>query len=122
WQETTVQNRIATWARAACGWAEAQTLSVARFGDNMREVAVTEGDKVDAEIRFGFAANGYGVGDLVAALPDARSPSVMALLDEYADSYRLADELQAGGTCRESLVQAARIELALRSFLDSHDC
>ena len=70
WQETTVQNRIATWARAACGWAEAQTLSVARFGDNMREVAVTEGDKVDAEIRFGFAANGYGVGDLVAALPD----------------------------------------------------
>ena len=122
WQETPVQNRIATWARAACGWAEAQTLSVARFGDNMREVAVTEGDKVEAEIRFGFATNGYGVGDLVVALPEAAAPSVTALLDEYAERYRLADGLQAGGTRRESLVQAARIELALRSFLDSHGC
>jgi L-arabinose isomerase len=71
WQDAAVHERIATWARAACGWTEAQTLSVARFGDNMREVAVTEGDKVEAEIRFGFAANGYGVGDLAAVLPDA---------------------------------------------------
>ena len=83
WREASVQKRIATWTRAACGWAEAQSLSVARFGDNMREVAVTEGDKVEAEIRFGFAANGYAVGDLVSALPDAGATPVAALLDEY---------------------------------------
>jgi L-arabinose isomerase len=122
WQEPSVQQRIGTWARAACGWAEAQMLSVARFGDNMREVAVTEGDKVEAEIRLGVAANGYGVGDLVAALPGAGTEAVSALLAEYDELYRVAEELQAGGARRDSLVEAARIELALRSFLDDHGC
>ncbi len=122
WQDPLVHARIGTWSRAACGWAEAQTLSVARFGDNMREVAVTEGDKVEAEIRLGFSANGFGVGDLVAALPDPGADSVEQLLSDYEARYRVADELRAGGSRRGSLVEAARIEAGLRMFLDDHGC
>jgi L-arabinose isomerase len=122
WQDPAVQTRIGTWSRAACGWAEAQTLSVARFGDNMRQVAVTEGDKVEAEIRLGFSANGFGIGDLAARLPDPAADSVVQLLSDYEARYRVADALRAGGSRRGSLVEAARIEAALRSFLDDHGC
>jgi L-arabinose isomerase len=122
WQDPAVHRRVASWSRAACGWAEAQTLSVARFGDNMREVAVTEGDKVEAEIRLGFSANGFGVGDLVAAIPGPTAGSVEQLLSDYEASYLVADELRAGGSRRGSLVEAARIEAGLRAFLDGHGC
>jgi L-arabinose isomerase len=108
WQDEAVQQRISTWTRAACGWAEARQLKIARLGDNMRHVAATEGDKVDAEIVLGFAADGYGVGDLVALLPDAAS--VQPLVAEYRERYRVADNVQS-----ESLVEAARIEVALRA-------
>jgi L-arabinose isomerase len=122
WQDASVHERIGVWTRAARGWAEAQTLSVARFGDNMRQVAVTEGDKVDAEISLGFAVNGYGVGDLVELLPDEKAESVQRLLGDYDERYRVADELRPGGERRDSLVEAARIEAALRAFLDGHGC
>jgi L-arabinose isomerase len=122
WQDASVQERIGTWSRATCGWAEAQGLHVARFGDNMREVAVTEGDKVEAEIQFGFSANGYGVGDLAAELPDRNAESVRKLLAEYDERYRVADELREGGARHASLVDAARIEAALRAFLDARGC
>ena len=91
--------------------------ALARFGDNMRDVAVTEGDKVEAELRFGVSVNTYGVNDLVArvdAVPDA---DVDTLVAEYADSYRLAPELQRGGERHPSLRYAARIEAGLREFL-----
>jgi L-arabinose isomerase len=113
WQDAAVQERIGTWTRAACGWAEAQSLQVARLGDNMREVADTEGDKVDAEIVLGIAANAYGVGDLVALLPD----SAPGLVAEYRERYRVA-----GDVPESSLEEAARIEVALRAFLEERGC
>jgi L-arabinose isomerase len=118
WQDPAVADRIGSWARAACGWHEAHHLRVARFGDNMRHVAVTEGDKVEAQIKLGVAINGYGVGDLansVRAVPDA---TVDTLVAAYASEYELAPELAEGGDRREDLREAARIEAGLRGFLD----
>ncbi len=102
--------RIDSWIRAAAGRDHLDGLRLARFGDNMRDVAVTEGDKVEAELRFGVSVNTYGVNDLVArvdAVPDA---AVDALVAEYADSYRVAPELSRGGERHESLRYAARVE------------
>ena len=109
--------RVDGWIRAAAGRDHLDGLRLARFGDNMRDVAVTEGDKVEAELRFGVSVNTYGVNDLVArvdAVPDA---DVDTLVAEYADSYRLAPELQRGGDRHPSLRYAARIESGLRGFL-----
>jgi L-arabinose isomerase len=119
WQDPAVLARVGTWARAACGWREAQTLSVARFGDNMRQVAVTEGDKVEAQAQLGFSVNGFGVGELVAAVEAVAEADVDALLDEYDEAYAVAPELRVGGGRRESLRDAARIEAGLRAFLES---
>ena len=119
WRDPEVASRVGVWARAAAGWHEAQGLRVVRFGDNMREVAVTEGDKVEAQIRLGVAVNGYGVdalADAVAAVSDAE---VDGLVAEYEDGYELAPALCAGGARRESLRDAARIEAGLRGFLDT---
>jgi L-arabinose isomerase len=119
WRDPEVAARVGVWARAAAGWHEAQSLQVARFGDNMREVAVTEGDKVEAQIRLGVAVNGYGVdvlADAVAAVSDAEADGLVA---EYEEAYELAPALRAGGARRESLRDAARIEAGLRGFLDS---
>ncbi len=117
WRDPRTVARIAAWSRAACGWHEAHRLRVARFGDNMRNVAVTEGDKVEAQIRLGVAVDGYGVGDLTDAVAGASEDSVRAILDGYADAYRVAPELAAGGARHQSLVDAARIEAGLREFL-----
>ena len=118
WQEGAAQDRVAAWMRAAAAWHDSQTLRIARIGDNMRQVAVTEGDKVEAELRFGYSVNGYGVGDLVArvnAVPDARIDELCA---EYASSYTLMPGLERGGAKHQSLRDAARIELGLRDFLE----
>lgn len=117
WQDPTVQAKLGVWQRAAAAWADSKTMKVARIGDNMRQVAVTEGDKVEAEIRFGYAVNGYGVGDLVAHLNDVSDAQAEQLCKTYAEEYTLADVLKPGGAKRQSLVDAARIELGLRSFL-----
>ena len=117
WSDRLVQERIGTWVRAACGWQEAQRLRIARFGDNMRDVAVTEGDKVGAQITFGATVNGYGVDALSDAVEHARDAAVEELLDRYDDEYDVVAELRPGGTRRESLQQAAQIEVGLRSFL-----
>ncbi|WP_190215629.1 L-arabinose isomerase [Kitasatospora indigofera] len=109
--------RIAAWARAAAGRAELATLKLARFGDNMRDVAVTEGDKVEAQLRLGVSVNTYGVNDLVAAVDASSDADVTELVKEYEDGYRLAPELRAGGERHDSLRYAARIELGLRGFL-----
>lgn len=112
-----VQERIGTWARAATGWGEARDLRVARFGDNMREVAVTEGDKTEAELRLGVSTNTWGVADLVERVDGAEEGEVEALVGEYEKVYDVAPELRAGGERHESLRYGARIELGLRSFL-----
>jgi L-arabinose isomerase len=118
WSDPAVLARIETWSRAAAGWAEAQSLRVARFGDNMRQVAVTEGDKVEAQIRLGVSVNGYGVGDLAAAVRDVDDATVDRLVSEYEDAYELMPSLASGGERRESLLDAARIEAGLRAFLE----
>ena len=110
--------RVASWTRAALGRAELATLRLARFGDNMRDVAVTEGDKVEAQRRFGVSVNTYGVNDLVEAVDAASDAAVTELVKEYEEVYRLAPELRAGADRHESLRYAARIELGLRGFLE----
>lgn len=117
WADRGVQERIGMWIRAASGWREAQTLRIARFGDNMRDVAVTEGDKVGAQITFGATVNGYGIdtlGEAVAAAPPA---AVGELLERYDHEYDLAPELAADGARRDSLAEAAQIEVGLRALL-----
>ncbi|MFI7440502.1 L-arabinose isomerase [Nonomuraea indica] len=111
-----VAGRVLAWARAATGLAEVRTLRLARFGDNMRDVAVTEGDKVEAQLRFGVSVNTYGVNDLVEAVDAASDADVTSLVKEYEELYRVAPELL--GERRESLRYAARIELGLRHFLE----
>ena len=117
WQDENVQKKIGTWSRAAAGWTDSQGMKVARFGDNMRYVAVTEGDKVEAELKFGYAVNGYGLGDLVDVMEKVTEAEISALLFEYEKRYELVPTLREDGEKRRSLVEAARIELALRAFL-----
>jgi L-arabinose isomerase len=118
WQDTRVRSKLATWLRAAAAWHDSRSLKVARFGDNMRQVAVTEGDKVEAERRFGWAVNGYGVGDLVRRVDAVADDAIDALCDEYASSYEMMDSLVSGGARHDSLRAAARIEVGLRAFLE----
>ncbi|AUG81883.1 L-arabinose isomerase [Kitasatospora sp. MMS16-BH015] len=117
--DPVVAQRIAGWSRAAAGRADLGSLKLARFGDNMRDVAVTEGDKVEAQLRFGVSVNTYGVNDLVAAVDSAADAEVTALVKEYEELYRLAPELRLGGDRHDSLRYAARIELGLRGFLEA---
>ena len=117
WKEKDVQEELAVWMRAACAWHDSQILRVARFGDNMREVAVTEGDKVEAQIRFGYDVHGFGIGDLVARVKDASDAEVDHTLADYDAQYEVSRELRAGGAKRSSLKEAARIEVGMRHFL-----
>jgi L-arabinose isomerase len=112
-----VVSRIAAWARAAVGRDELRHLRLARFGDNMRDVAVTEGDKVEAQLRFGVSVNSYGVNDLVAVVDQVAGVDIDTLVTEYADTYRVSPELLPGGDRHDSLRYGARVELGLRTFL-----
>jgi L-arabinose isomerase len=114
WQDAETIAEIAAWTRAAAGWHESQNLRVARFGDNMREVAVTEGDKVSAEAQLGYSVNGYGVGDLVVRMNEITDAEVDRLVAEYRESYSMTKEHDRVDALRE----AARIELGLRGFLE----
>ncbi|WP_055588732.1 L-arabinose isomerase [Peterkaempfera griseoplana] len=116
--DPAVLSRIQAWMRAALGRTALRELRLARFGDNMRDVAVTEGDKVEAQLRFGVSVNTYGVNDLVEAVDSASDTAITDLVKEYAAAYRLAPELAEGGERHASLRYAARIELGLRTFLD----
>lgn len=118
WQTDRVQQKLGNWTRVALGWDEFQNLKVARLGDNMREVAVTDGDKVEAQFRFGFSVNGYDSSDVVAHMEKSSQEDIDALVQVYEDSYELSDKLKVGGEQRQSLVDAAKIELGLRSFLE----
>jgi len=119
WQDDDVLGELATWMRAACAWHDMQQVRVARFGDNMRDVAVTEGDKVEAQMRLGFSVYGYGVGDLVDAVSAVPDAEIDSLLDQYDQQYQVSKELRQGGDQRPALREAARIELGLRAFLEN---
>ena len=107
--------------RAAAGWHDSRGARIARFADNMNEVAVTDGDKVEAQIRLGYLVRNFGVGDLVAYVDQVTDAEVDRLVAEYDDRYVVAEELQEGGSKRESLRYAAKIEIGLRAFLEDGD-
>jgi len=117
WEEREVQERLAAWSRAAAAWHDWQGARFCRFGDNMREVAVTEGDKVSAQMQFGYSVNGYGVGDLVQCVQAVSEKEVDELIADYETRYELVPELGRNGPRHTSLREAARIEAGLRKFL-----
>lgn len=114
-----VKSQVEAWQRAAAGWAAAHSLKVARFGDNMRFVAVTEGDKTEAEARFGVQVNTWGVNELADAVVAATDTQIDRLIAEYLDLYEVADELRPGAERHQSLRDGAAIEIGLRSFLEA---
>jgi L-arabinose isomerase len=117
WEDAGVHAEIGCWIRAACAWHDARRLKIARFGDNMRNVAVTEGNKLSAEIDLCYSVNGYGLGDLAQHVQGVTPAEIKALVADYDESYAVAEPLRANGDRRDSLRDAARIELGLRSFL-----
>lgn len=117
WQDEDVQRSLGVWSRAACAWHDAQGARFCRFGDNMREVAVTEGDKVEAQIRLGYSVNGYGIGDLVDVMQQVGDDEVDRLVGEYLEAYDVVASLRPGGDRHQSLRESARIEAGLRHFL-----
>jgi L-arabinose isomerase len=117
WQDKNVLNKINTWCRAAAGWNDWQGAKFVRFGDNMRQVAVTDGDKVEAELRFGYSVNTHGVGDLVAVVNAVKEREIDGLVETYTKEYKLAAPLKAGGAKHQSLRDAAKIEIGIRKFL-----
>ncbi|NCI45729.1 L-arabinose isomerase [Sediminibacterium soli] len=119
WEDAESIEKINIWARAAAGWHDWQGARFVRFGDNMRYVAVTEGDKVAAEIKFGYSVNTYGIGDLVKTIGEVSEQQVDGLVEEYSDSYTLAASLLKGGEQHTSLRDAARIEIGLQAFLEA---
>ena len=118
WQTERVQKKLGIWSRVVLGWDDMQNLKVARFGDNMRQVAVTEGDKVEAQIRFGMSVNGYDSSDITNKINEVTESDLNKLLDEYEATYQLTPSLQKGGEKRQSLIDSAKIELGLRAFLE----
>ena len=116
--DPSVTDRVGTWARAAAATTALRTMKLARFGDNMRNVAVTEGDKIEAELRFGVSVNTFGVNDLVESVDAVPDAGIDSLVAQYEDLYTVSPELRSGGARHESLRYGARIELGLRSFLD----
>jgi L-arabinose isomerase len=117
WQDKHVVEKLSVWMRAACARLDAQGAKIARFGDNMRDVAVTEGDKVEAQIKLGYSVNGYGTGDLVKYINEVKDSEVEFLISEYEKNYEVADTLKRKGTKHQSLIEAAKIEAGIRAFL-----
>lgn len=118
WQDKAVLQKINNWSRAAAGWNDWQGARFVRFGDNMRFVAVTEGDKVEAELTFGYSVNTHGIGDLVNLIQQVSDADIDRLCEVYANDYKLADSLKKGAAQHESLRESARIETGLRRFLE----
>jgi L-arabinose isomerase len=121
WQDPTVLERLNVWIRAAVARFDWQGAKFCRFGDNMRQVAVTEGDKVEAELQFGYSVNGHGIGDLAAYIQQISDTAITKLVQEYHEKYHIRTFLQQKGTQNHALREAAKIELGLRAFLQAGD-
>jgi len=119
WEDQEVTGELGTWVRSACAWHDAQDLRIARFGDNMRQVAVTEGDKVEAQIKLGYSVNGFGVGELAASVNEVSDAEVDKLVSDYEQAYILGDRIRQGGPQQDAVRKAARIELGLQNFLQA---
>ncbi len=118
WKDQTIVDEIETWTRVALAWNESQGLKVARLGDNMRNVAVTEGDKVEAHKIFGWSVSGFGVGELVERVKDVKDGDINNLIDEYSQYYQISPEIKNDPGNKSRLVEAARIEIGLTNFLE----
>lgn len=116
WQDSRVLEKLGGWMRAAAAFADGRNLRVVRFGDNMREVAVTEGDKVEAQIKFGWSVNGWGLGELAASIAAVHASAVDILIDEYRTTYKLSTAASSGEGAQRVREQA-RMELGMKSFL-----
>lgn len=114
WRDPQIARSLGVWARAACAWSDMQGMKIARFGDNMRDVAVTEGDKVEAQKVFGYSVSGYGVGDLAQAIDGVGETQVAGLVEEYRTAYTV----KGGKEAEKAIRDAAKIEIGLRSFLE----
>jgi L-arabinose isomerase len=117
WQNEKVIHHVNVWVRTAAAWADWQGAKFARFGDNMRYVAVTEGDKVEAELKFGYSVNTYGIGDLVKVINEVSDRDIDALVKEYEEQYKVVPALRKDGDKHSSLREAAKIEIGMRNFL-----
>ncbi|MTI58401.1 MAG: L-arabinose isomerase [Firmicutes bacterium] len=121
WQDDTVIKQLSDWSLVAAAWQDSQGARIARFGDNMRQVAVTEGDKIEAEIKLGYNVNGYALGDLVDYINQVQEQEINDLLGVYKEEYNIATELLENGKYYDSLRDAARIEAGMRAFLEDGD-
>ena len=119
WQDKKVIEKIGVWTRTCAAWNDWQGAKFVRFGDNMRYVAVTEGDKVEAEIKFGYSVNTHGIGDLVKVINDVTDRDIDMLIKDYNNQYNVVASMQSGGNNVASLREAAKIEIGLRNFLQS---
>ena len=119
WQDKNILAKIDSWIRAAAGWHDWQGAKFVRFGDNMRYVAVTDGDKVEAELRFGYSVNTHGIGDLVKVINETSDAEIDRLCERYFDEYQVVDSLQNGAAQHDSLRAAAKIEIGMRNFLQA---
>ncbi|WP_411681197.1 L-arabinose isomerase [Clostridium thailandense] len=117
WEDGETRTRVGKWMKTAAAATEGRQLKVARFGDNMREVAVTEGDKVEAQIKFGWSVSGYGIGDLVDSINEISDSEVKKLLEEYNELYEMAPETRTPGKIYDSIYEQAKIELGMKAFL-----
>ncbi|KAA0992002.1 L-arabinose isomerase [Dyadobacter aurulentus] len=117
WHQTQVLEDLGKWARVAAARHDMQGAKFVRFGDNMRQVAVTDGDKVAAEMTFGFSVNTHAVGDLVQVIDQVSEAEIDRLVEEYNAVYELAGSLKNGAARHSSLRDAARIELGMQYFL-----
>lgn len=117
WQDPAALKKLDRWMRVAAAVYDSKRMKVARFGDNMREVAVTEGDKVAAQIKFGYAVNGYAMGDLVKSVEAVTAAEVAQLVEEYEATYLFSAAAQKGGDKRQHVIDAAKIELGIKNFL-----
>ncbi len=121
WEDNKVQQHIGSWVRTAAAWNDWQGAKFVRFGDNMRYVAVTEGDKVEAEMKFGYSVNTHGIGDLVKVINEVTDADINKLVDEYSERYNVAESLIKSGDQHSSLLEAAKIEIGLRYFLQDYN-
>ena len=121
WQDKKVLERIGIWVRVAAAWHDWQGAKFVRFGDNMRYVAVTDGDKVEAEIKFGYSVNTHGIGDLVKVINEVADADIDKLVKEYGERYNVVAALKNGGDKHTSLREAAKIEIGLRNFLQANN-
>ena len=122
WSDDNVLREIGVWSRSALGWNEMQNLNIARIGDNMRNVAVTDGDKLEAQIKFGFSVNGYDTDDILDEINSLEYEDLNLIIEDYHKEYEIVDELKKGGYLHQSLIDAAKIELGIENFLKKTGC